>query len=389
MSETMELTIVNAQNAVEIFTKGGLDAVLAEVEAKVRAIPLDGSTAVGRDQIRSVAYKVTRTKTALDSEAKSLTEGWRDSTKKVNVERARAQERLDALAAEVRKPLTEFENKEKIRVAAHEDALRDITGLHRHLEASPDLSLEALGLYGNDLLMMHPRRNWEEFAQRAEAARKAAEDYLLARIEARKKSDAEQEELARFRKAEAERILRERDERLKAEAAQKATLEAERIAKQERDAEAKRVIEAATAEQWRVEAEAAKMRAEHGRIQRAAIEAREREESAKLAAEKRAKDAEAAKVAAEKKAVEDLKAAKEKARRDADAAVAKERERVEAASRAAEQARIKRESDEALRLKIRGEILDDLRKLVDQDNYLESITDSLLSGKVRRVKVIF
>jgi hypothetical protein len=37
MSETMELTVVNAQNAVQIFTGGGLDAILAGIEGQVRA----------------------------------------------------------------------------------------------------------------------------------------------------------------------------------------------------------------------------------------------------------------------------------------------------------------------------------------------------------------
>ena len=110
MSETMELAVVNAQNAVQIFTQGGLNAILDGIEAQVRAKALDGSTAAGRDEIRSLAYKVTRTKTALDSEAKKLTEGWRTSTAQVNAERKRAQERLDALADEVRAPLTVFEN---------------------------------------------------------------------------------------------------------------------------------------------------------------------------------------------------------------------------------------------------------------------------------------
>lgn len=46
MTETA-LVVVNAQNAVQVFTGGGLDSLLAEIEAKVRAIPLDPSTAKG------------------------------------------------------------------------------------------------------------------------------------------------------------------------------------------------------------------------------------------------------------------------------------------------------------------------------------------------------
>jgi hypothetical protein len=122
-AETMDLVLVDAQNAVQIFTGGGMAAILDGIEAKVRAIPLDPSTAPGREEIRSVAYRVAKTKVALDAEGKKLTEGWRTATAKVNEERQRATERLEALAEEIRKPLTDFENKEKIRVAAHEAAL--------------------------------------------------------------------------------------------------------------------------------------------------------------------------------------------------------------------------------------------------------------------------
>ena len=131
----MDLVLVNAQNAVQIFTGGGMNAILDDIEAKVRAIPLDPSTAPGREEIRSVAYRVARTKVALDAEGKKLTEGWRTATQKVNEERRRATERLEALAEEVRAPLTEFENKERNRVAAHEAALLDITGLVEMLKS--------------------------------------------------------------------------------------------------------------------------------------------------------------------------------------------------------------------------------------------------------------
>ena len=66
MTEQMELTVIDAQNAVQIFTGGGMSAVLDGIEAKVRAIHLDPSTAAGREEIRSVAYRVAKTKVALD-----------------------------------------------------------------------------------------------------------------------------------------------------------------------------------------------------------------------------------------------------------------------------------------------------------------------------------
>ncbi len=167
MTEQMELTVIDAQNAVQIFTGGGMSAVLDGIEAKVRSIHLDPSTPAGREEIRSVAYRVAKTKVALDNEGKKLTEGWREATKKVNDERKRATERLEVLSEEVRKPLTDFENKERFRVEANEEALKDITGLHAMVAASPAATLDELGIWLTDLRNSNADRAWEEFSQRA------------------------------------------------------------------------------------------------------------------------------------------------------------------------------------------------------------------------------
>jgi hypothetical protein len=413
MTDTMELAVIDAQNAVQIFTGGGLDAVLDGIEAKVRAIPLDPSTATGREEIRSVAYKVARTKVALDAEGKKLTEGWREATKKVNEERKRSTERLEALGEEVRAPLTAFENKEKVRVAAHEEALKDITGLHAHVAANPDLTADELEVYQRDLAAMLPDRNWEEFQYRAKFARSDAAEYLQKRIEARKKYEADQAELARHRAEEVARQQREHEERLKAQAAETARLEAERKAKAEADAEAKRVIEAAETERRRVEAEAERVRIENERerraaeakakaeLDKAAAEARaieqkrQEEERAKLAAEQRAKDAEAARIAAENKAESDALAAKEQAKRDAEAAAARERQKIENERINAEQLRLKREADKKLRAKVQREIAEDLEAIVNgmmvQSGPLRdaaaTVAEMLMAGKVRHCKV--
>ena len=110
MAQDLELaSSQRAQNAIQIFTGGGMQAILEGIESKVRAIKLDPSTATGREEIRSVAYKITRTKTALDAEGKKLTEGWRDATASGE---CRAQEesadRLEALQEEIRKRSNRF-----------------------------------------------------------------------------------------------------------------------------------------------------------------------------------------------------------------------------------------------------------------------------------------
>lgn len=382
-----ELTVVNAQNSVQIFTGGGLNAVLDDIEAKVRAFKFDASTAAGRDAIRSLAYKVARTKTALDAEGKKLTEGWREATKKVNAERKRSEDRLDALAEEVREPVTQFENKEKSRVAAHEAALNDLRGVLSIVRANPDMPAESLSTHLAGFEAIYPERNWEEFGEHAAAVRAETIGHLRERIESRRKYETEQAELGRLRQAEVERQQRERDEQLKAEAADKARLEAERKAKEDADREAKRVIEAAEAESKRVAEAAEQVRAENERAQKQAEAARRKEEEAKLAAEKRAKDAEEARIESERVAAERLKAAEIKAKKETEAAVERERQRAEADRIAHETATKKREADKRHIAAIRAQIKETLICLIPEGE--DFLIDALIRGDVPHVKVLF
>ena len=71
----------------EVFATGGVRALLDKIEREVRAVRTDISTPAGRDQVRSLAYKVARSKTALDAMGKGLTDEWRTRTDAVNAER--------------------------------------------------------------------------------------------------------------------------------------------------------------------------------------------------------------------------------------------------------------------------------------------------------------
>lgn len=427
MTETTELVPFETLNAVQVFTGGGMNAILNQIETTVRAIPLDASTVTGRDEIRSVAYRVARTKTALDAEGKKLTEEWRKNTAKVNEERKKSVERLDALADEVRKPLTDFENKDKLRIAAHEEALRDMSGMLEMLQRYPDMPASDLGQHLIDLSESNRDRDWEEFGDRATKLRREVSVYLIGRIESRKKFDADQAELARLRAEEAARLQREHDEQLQAEAAEKARVEAERKASEAASAEKRRVEAEVEAERKRVAAEAEQVRLEHERVQREAAaklakekadrlaaealaeRKRQQEENARLTAEKRAEEAEDAKIAAIKKAESDrvaaekkaaaeklaaevsaaaaLMAAQEKAKRDSEAAAKREREKIAAEQKLVDDARVKREADEANVVRVRTEILKDC--MAYDPEFSSFVLDAIMAGKIRNIKVIY
>ncbi len=403
--ESVDLVKVEVLNAVQVFTGGGMNAILDQIESKVRAIQLDPSTAAGREEIRSVAYRVVRTKTTLDAEGKKLTEEWRKNTTLVNAERKKSIERLEALAEEVRKPLTEFENKERKRVAAHEDALSEMAGLLVMLQAYPDMAASLLEDHLLDFHQLHADRDWEEFGDRAARLRKEVNVTLIGRIEARNKFDADQAELSRLRQEEADRKQRERDESIARAAAEQAQIQAELKAKEAAEVEGKRV--AAEAEKIRLEhervrkeadAKLAKEKADRLAAEALAEQKRLTEENARLAAEKRAKDAEAARIASQKKAeaeklaadvraAAELKAAQDKAKRDADAAAQRERDKIDRERKKAEAEQLKREADEANKARVRTEIIEDLS--IGEFAPAPELVDRIMGGKVRNVRVIY
>ena len=102
-----------------------LEAVLTEIETAARSIaPGDVNTKAGREAISSLAYKIARSKTFLDDKlGKPLVRDWKAKAAAVDKLRKLARDRLDALKAEVRQPLTDYEQAEADRQARISDLL--------------------------------------------------------------------------------------------------------------------------------------------------------------------------------------------------------------------------------------------------------------------------
>jgi colicin import membrane protein len=307
--------------AVVYQTKGGIDDVIAKIKAEVSTLDPDVSTEAGRSEIRSMSYKVTRSKTLLDDMGKKLGEEWRQSIDKVNADRRRLRDELDRLAAAVRKPLTEYEQTEQRRIDDHENAIYHI--IQFGVKASPSLSSAELEKRNQALQDLYPDRNWQEFAKRAEDARTQATSRLLdayrvavAREEAEAKTQLDQKEAEEKARLCREQAQREREERLRAEAAEAARrkAEAEALAREQaarrawQEQEARIRAEAARAEQAKRDAEAARLKAEQDK--------REAEARARAAEEKRA-EAHRLAIEAQQRAAEEKRRHEEQERRDA------------------------------------------------------------------------
>lgn len=284
----------------------------AKMKAETDAFVPDISTVKGRGEIAALAYKVTRTKTAIDAAGKKLNEEAREKINAVDASRRKIREELDALADAVRKPLTEWEAAEderKSRINEILDCIKD-WGTIRPDDNSDEIKRRA----GNiRQLQIFP----DVFADRmdeATAARQSALDRLDDACERALKSEADAAELTRLR-AEAE--AREIAERERVAAEQAAQAERERIEREKSEA-AKRAQEqndreARAVETARTEA-LAKAQREHAE-QMAKIEAENRRladaEKARLAEVERTKREEEARAADRKHRGEIMKSAKE------------------------------------------------------------------------------
>lgn len=199
-----ELIVLEKKNAMTIFgVEKGTESIIDQIRKKARSIVPDISTEKGREEIRSLAYQIARTKTALDETGKELTEDMKKTTKLVDAERKRVRDSLDALKEEVRKPLTDWEEAEKNRVKGHEDALISIEGYARLVESSEMGSAEIQEQI-NAAAAVHAGRDWQEFTMRAERTLEDVLNRLTAKRDAAKKREDEQAELERFRAKEAE-----------------------------------------------------------------------------------------------------------------------------------------------------------------------------------------
>ncbi|HEJ5260395.1 TPA: hypothetical protein SL699_001197 [Pseudomonas aeruginosa] len=256
MSAENQLVEVPAkETALQVYSAAnGLDPFLAKIREEIDGFVPDVSTRKGRDAIASIAYKVARSKTALDNVGKELVAELKEVPKKIDAERKRMRDLLDSWQAEVRSPLTEWEEAEAARVARHQG---EIDKINLRLECR---DLDSIELKANIAWLegLAISEAWEEFEAEAARAKDKALIALRESLVAREKFEAEQAELERLRAEAAAREQKEREERIAREAAEQARRQEEAKAQAERDAiEAKQRAEQAERDAQRRAEEAA------------------------------------------------------------------------------------------------------------------------------------
>lgn len=352
MSQLIE---VEKLKPIEVYNSGNIDQILEKIAIDARSQLIDISTEKGRKDCASLAYRIAQSKTFLDKMGKALGDDARRQLDTLNAERKKCVDFLDKLKDEIRKPLTDWENAEKNRVANHENELSKIIQSGIFVELNWQ-SLKSDFVESKISELKLKDRDWQEFKARSTQEIDSAvkkHETALAKI---KQYESEQEELRKFREAEALRIQKERDEKIANEAAEKARIESEQKAKVEAD----RIARQAELERQRVEKE-------------------KRYAEEKIAAIQREKEL------AELRA----KAATEKAEREKQIAIENERKKIEQEKIAAAEAERVRENNKKHRAKINNEVLDALVSIGVSDEQGKKIISEIVTGNIPHTKISY
>ena len=291
--EKFELEIADQNVVVAAFRKpGGTTELFERIAQEARSHVPDVTTKKGRDQIGSLAMKVSKSKTFIEKCGKELVADEKARIKVIDDDRIATVKKFDELRNEILAPRDAWEQAEKDRVNGHNAFIMSFVVMsapqayeNRDSSFIEGIVSEIENTVVDDSL--------EEFKEQAELAKFKALDVLRAALADRQKYEAEQTELERLRLAEQARLQREHEERIAREAAEKATREAEEKAR----FEAERVQrEKAEAEQREARLKAEKEAAELRAVQAAENE-RKRIEAEQFAQAEAARKAEEARLA--------------------------------------------------------------------------------------------
>ncbi|MCK1788092.1 hypothetical protein L9Z73_28365, partial [Pseudomonas sp. TNT11] len=219
MSKNTELAVVPPkETALAVFSaEKGLEPWLQKIRDEVRAFVPDTSTAKGRAAIASIAFKVAKSRTALDDAGKKLVAELKEVPKLIDAERKRMRESLEALQEEVRRPLNEWQAAEDARVARHHAVIG-------HIENTDTAGMSAalISTKIQDLDSCEINQELEEFEADAHRAKAASLVVLRQALEDQEKVEAEQAELIKLRAEKEAQEQKDRETRIAQEAADKA-----------------------------------------------------------------------------------------------------------------------------------------------------------------------
>ncbi|MGR3219242.1 MAG: hypothetical protein ACUZ8H_05410 [Candidatus Anammoxibacter sp.] len=378
---SQQLIVLEKLNPVDLFKPNGLDSVLKEIDEKARSVILAGiDTQKDRDNIRAIAAKVGSTKSTLQKIGTKYTETMRAAVKESNAERDRGVTILQTLQEDIRKPLTEYEEAEKQRVADADRAIEILSDCATFADdcAHPSDS-ETIKTRIDELNLRYENLSFSGFSEDDEQKYKNRADHIynqtrrsLARkLEQELQHESDKKELAELRETQEKQRKKDEDDKIRQEAADKAKAEAEEKSRIERESSEKAAADTLAAEK----------------------EKSERVEREKKEAERKAEEERSAKIAALEKAETDKIEAKKQAQRDKEAAVQAEQDRLVALGKREEAARKEREADKKHREKINNNAIAAIEEVPGleelSEGYIVQIIEAIAESKIPRVTISY
>lgn len=274
----------------QVFIEGqDIDSTITKIREEAKNLPTDMSVRKNREEVASFAYKIARSKTAVDKAGMALSAEYKEIPKKIDANRRVYKDAFERLQEEVRSPLNQWEQAEKERVQRHEQKIDWLSNWGDQLEyASSEIIKQRIA----EIEAVELGESWEEYEAEAASTKDKALTGLRTLLASTEQREAEQAELEKLRAEAAEREQKEREERIAREAAEKARQE-------QADALAKAQAEKELAEQRRI--------AQEKQAELDKIEAEKRA----IAQAEAAKQAEIDRQAAEAKRIEDERLARE------------------------------------------------------------------------------
>lgn len=305
----MELQVLEQNVIVSAFqTENGTKSLFEKIATEARSVIFDMSVKKERDALKSFAYNLARTKTTVDNYGKEMVAEIKKQSGVIDADRKFWRDNMDLLQEEIRKPLTDFENAEKDRVAKHEGAIEAIKNFANNnslITANSSMIEGAIATLNDQVI----DSSFEEYEEQAKLAKLETLETLRNALSETQSLEAERAELERLRQADIERQQKERDEKIAREAADKARVEAEAKALADRKRAEQEKLEAEQREaRLKLEKEQAELREQQ--LQQQAIE---REKQAEIDRQK-AVEAERLRIEQEVKAKADAELKEQQAR---------------------------------------------------------------------------
>lgn len=223
--ELIEIKDVKPQ---DVFAFDGVEKIVKEVRSKAVIGDFNIDNENDRDRIRSMAFEIAKTKTGLDRMGKEFIANQKKYLNSIDQKRASLWDQLEELQHEIRKPLTDFEDREKARIKDHQDSMESIRQLlYFPNEPSVD-EIESRIKFCHEL----EKRDFQEYNEQMRSIATGAQERLSEKLAQVIKAEEDAAELERLRAEKAQRDEQKRINDLATEKAKEMIAEAAPIVKE-------------------------------------------------------------------------------------------------------------------------------------------------------------